>query len=61
MAHKPHKHYPSEETEITLKCKSRRTSLVVQWLRLYTSNSGGSGSIPGRATKIPHAAWHGQK
>ena len=25
----------------------RRTSLVVQWLRLHASNAGGPGSIPG--------------
>ena len=38
------------------KKKSRgwRTSLVVQWLRLY-SNARGSGSIPGQGTKIPCA------
>ena len=26
------------------------TSLVVQWLRLYTSTSGGMGSIPGQGS-----------
>ena len=31
------------------------TSLAVQWLRLYTSNVGGMGSIPGWGTKISHA------
>ena len=30
--------------------------LVVQPLRLLASNSGGTGSIPGRGTKIVHAA-----
>ena len=25
------------------------------------SNEGGTGSIPGRGTKIPHAAWRNQK
>ena len=29
------------------------TSLVVQWLRLYTSTAGGKGLIPSRGTKIP--------
>ena len=29
------------------------TSLVVQWLRLHTSNARGTGSIPGQGTK-PH-------
>ena len=38
------------------------TSLVVQWLRLRTPNSGGPGSIPGQGTRScmpqlsPHAA-----
>ena len=36
-------------------------SLVVQWLRLRTSTAGGTGSIPGQGTKIPHAVWHSQK
>ena len=36
------------------------TSLAVQWLRLRTSSAGGSGLIPGRGTKIPHAVRHGQ-
>ena len=37
------------------------TSLVVQWLRLHTSKAGGAVVIPGQGTKIPHAAWRGQK
>ena len=41
--------------------KSIGTSLEVQWLRLHASNAGGTCSIPGWGTKIPHAAWHGQK
>ena len=28
-------------------------SLVAQWLGLYTSTAGGTGSIPGQGTKIP--------
>ena len=32
------------------------TSLVVQWLRLCTSNAEGMDSNPGRGTKIQHAA-----
>ena len=32
-----------------------RTSLVVQWLRLCTFTTGGTGSIPGGGTKIPQA------
>ena len=34
---------------------------VVQWLKLYASNSGGIGSIPGQGTKIPHATQCHQK
>ena len=30
-------------------------SLVVQWLGLHASTAGGTGSIPGRGTRIPHA------
>ena len=37
------------------------TCLVVQWLRLSPPNAQGTGSIPGQGTKIPHAAWSGQK
>ena len=37
------------------------TSLVVQWLRLCTSNAGGVGSISGWGTEIPYAAQCGQK
>ena len=38
-----------------------QNSLVVQWLRLHASNTGGAGSIPGLGNKIPHATGHGQK
>ena len=31
------------------------TSLAVQLSRLRASNAGGTGSIPGGGTKIPHA------
>ena len=37
------------------------TSLVVQWLRLRTSNAGGVDLIPGPGTNIPHATPRGQK
>ena len=40
---------------------AKGTSLVVQWLRLCTSTTGGSGAIPGQGTKIPHATRRGQK
>ena len=33
-----------------------RTSLAVQWLRLWASTAGGMGSIPGWRTKILHAS-----
>ena len=40
-------------------------SLAVQWLGLCTLTAEGPGeglgSIPGQGTKIPQAAWHGQK
>ena len=35
--------------------------MVVQWLRLHAPTAGGRGSIPGRGTKIPHAASGSQK
>ena len=37
------------------------SSLVVQWLRLCVSTTGGTGSILGRGTKVLHAMWCGQK
>ena len=37
------------------------TSLAVQWLRFHASTAWSTGQIPGRGTKIPHAAWHGLK
>ena len=37
------------------------TSLLVQWLRLPTSNAGNVGSILGQGTKIPHAEAKIQK
>ena len=37
------------------------TSLVVQWLRLYSSNAGGPGLIPGWGIKILYTVHHGQK
>ena len=29
--------------------------------RLHALNTGATGSVSGRGTKIPHAAWHSQK
>ena len=37
------------------------TSLLVKWLRLYTSNAGRVGLIPGQGTKILDAVWCSQK
>ena len=36
-------------------------SLAVQWLGLCAFTAKGLGSIPVQGTKIPQAAWHGQK
>ena len=36
---------------VAIKKLRNGTSLVVQWLRLHASNSGGSGSIPGQGTR----------
>ena len=38
-----------------------RTSLAVQRIGLRASAAGGTGSIPGWGTEIPHATWCGQK
>ena len=35
--------------------------LAVQCLRVHPPHAGGTGSIPGEGTKIPHVADHGQK
>ena len=34
---------------------------LVQWLRLQAFTAGGTGSIPGQGSKIPHATWRRQK
>ena len=36
-------------------------SLAVQWLGFHASTAGGTGSIPGRGTKILNAEQHDQK
>ena len=51
-------------TRITLKhffFFLKGNSLVVQWLGLCAFTAKGLGSIPGQGTKMPEAAWHGQK
>ena len=45
----------------TRKMGARGTSLVVQQLRLHTFTAGGTCSIPGWGTKIPHAPRCGRK
>ena len=41
--------------------RKNRSSLVAHWLRLHASTVGGTSSIPGHRTKIPHAAQCSQK
>ena len=36
-------------------------ALAVQWLGLGAFTAVARGSVPGRGTKIPQAAWHSQK
>ena len=38
----------------------KRTSLVVQWLRLCTFRAGDEGSIPSQGTKVLNAGPHTQ-
>ena len=45
----------------SVKMASSGISVVIQTLGLRTSNAEGVGSSPGRGTRTPHAAWHGQK
>ena len=53
--------YSKKVEKAFLKLYNVGTSLVVQGLRLRTSNARGAGLIPGPGTKIPHAPWHDQK
>ena len=50
-----------KDASLSLKIYGLETSLVVLWLRLYTSTAGDVGSVPGRGTKIPPAVQCGQK
>lgn len=34
---------------------------MIQWLILYASKTGGTGSIPDQGTNIPYATWDGQE
>ena len=40
---------------LALRREESGISLVVQWLRLWASNAGGTSSVPVWGTKIPHA------
>lgn len=53
-------HFGNQNNKNSAKKHEAGTSLVFQWLELLISNAGGRGSIPGRGTRIPHTAWHGQ-
>ena len=46
-----------------LSLKKKKTSLVMEWLRLYASTAWGAGSIPAGGTfhKIPQAAMYSHK
>ena len=44
-----------------IKKSTNRNSLVVQWLGLSASTTGGTGLIPDQGTKIPHAMRHSPK
>ena len=35
--------------------------MVIQRLRLHSSNAGGTHLIPGQGTKTLHATWYSQK
>ena len=41
--------------------QSMGTSLAVQWLGVRASTARGTGSLPGRGTKIPQDVWRGRK
>ena len=62
------KHLPKQQGwhvnqphQMVLLRHSPGNSLVVQWLGLCAFTAKGVGSIPGQGTKIPQAAWCGQK
>ena len=50
-----------KDASLSLKIYGLETSLMVLWLRLYTSIAGDVGSVPGWRTKIPPAMQCGQK
>ena len=52
-----HVHWIHKQKIILMKDKANWTSPVVQWLRLWTPNVGGMGSVPGQGSKILQASW----
>ena len=48
-------------TEIIKKKSKNFDFLEIQWLRLCVSTVGGTGSVSGQGTKIPHAQWQIKK
>ena len=50
-----------DDASLSLKIFGLENSLVVLWLRLYTSTAGDMASIPGRGTKIPFAVQRGHQ
>ena len=53
---------PGQLTELwVLNTPILGTSLEVQWLKLCAANAVGVSSVRGQGTKIPHAAWPGEK
>ena len=57
-------HHPSSHNyipQLFLKMGTFGDSLMVQWLGLHSFTAEGTGSIPGRGTKILQAAQRGQK
>ena len=50
-----------ELADENLKIAILGNSLAVQWLGLWASTAGGTGSIPGQGTNMPHAMRHSQK
>ena len=51
----------TETSTLKMYQKKHGICLAVQWLRLCALSAGGTGSVPGWETKIPHAARYGKK
>ena len=56
----PRKEKKTDHLNCLIKDIKIGNSLAVQWLGLRTFTAGVQGSIPGRGTKIPHAAQCGK-